>query len=51
MRLCGWPQTRANQPAAQQIAQAECLKLRFLKVVLPVELVYHQAGFAGPASA
>jgi hypothetical protein len=36
--------------SAQQVIVPDRLKLRFLKVVLPVKVVYNQNGFAGPAA-
>jgi hypothetical protein len=38
------------QRATQQVIVPDRLKLRFLKVVLPVKVVYNQNGFAGPAA-
>jgi len=39
-----------SQKSAQQIIVPDRLKLRFLKVVLPVKVGYNQNGFAGPAA-
>jgi len=46
----GFVGSRSIQHAAQQIIVPDRLKLRFLKVVLLVKVVYNQSGFAGPAA-
>jgi hypothetical protein len=48
--LCNWRWLQSGG-AAQQIAQGDCLLLRFLKLFAPAVLVLVVGHFAGPAAA